>query len=76
LINGFYAKRWGIFFQRQQEALETGKPFNADACQAELFKFEDGWTKQSDRYRAKAKGDSVVVAQRLFEKYARAFNQR
>jgi len=72
LIDGFYAKRWEIFFQRQQEALETGKPFAADACGAELYKFEDHWTNQSDRYRAKAKGDSVAVAQRLFEKYGGA----
>ena len=69
LINGFYAKRWEIFFRRQQEALETGKPFNADVCQAELFKFENDWAKRSDRYRAKAKGDSVATSRRLFEKY-------
>ncbi len=75
LIDGFYAKRWEIFFQRQQEALESGKPFDADACGAELFKFEDDWTKQSDRYRAKARGDSVAVAQRLFEKYGGAMKQ-
>jgi alpha-N-acetylglucosaminidase len=72
LIDGFYARRWEIFFQRQQESLRTGKPFDADACGAELFKFEDDWTKQTDRYRAKAKGDSVAVAQRLFEKYGEA----
>ncbi len=75
LINGFYAKRWEIFFQRQQEALETSKPFDADACGAALFRFEDDWTKQTDRYRAKTKGDSVAVAQRLFEKYGRAMKQ-
>jgi len=39
LTNGFHAKPWEMSFQRQQEALETGKPFDADACCAGLFKF-------------------------------------
>ena len=72
LINGFYAKRWEMFFQRQEEALETGKPFNAAACREELFKFENDWARQSDGYRAKAKGASAVVAQLLFQKYSGA----
>jgi alpha-N-acetylglucosaminidase len=69
MINGFYAKRWELFFQQQQAALEKAKPFDAEACRVEVFKFEDEWAKRTDRYRAKAKGDSVAVAQRLFDKY-------
>jgi alpha-N-acetylglucosaminidase len=70
MIDGFYAKRWEMFFQQQQAALKTGKPFDAAACSADLFQFENDWAKRTDRYRAKAKGDSVAVARRLFEKYA------
>jgi alpha-N-acetylglucosaminidase len=69
LLTGFYAKRWEIFFQRQQAALDTGKPFDQGACQAELYRFENEWCNQSERYPSKPKGDSIKVAQLLFDKY-------
>jgi len=69
LLTGFYAKRWEIFFRRQQEALDAGKPFDQGACNAELFKLENEWASQHETYPSKPKGDSIEVAQRLFDKY-------
>jgi alpha-N-acetylglucosaminidase len=69
LLTGFYARRWEIFFQRQQAALEAGKPFDQGACQAELYRFENEWCQQHERYPSKPTGDSIKVAQRLFERY-------
>ncbi len=69
LLTGFYAKRWEIFFKRQQEALDTGKPFDQKACQAELYKFEDEWCQHRECYPSKRKGDSGAFAQCLFDKY-------
>jgi alpha-N-acetylglucosaminidase len=66
---GFYAKRWALFFQRQLEALKANKPFDQHACQMELLKLEDQWAGQTRRYPSKSTGDSVQVAGRLFEKY-------
>jgi hypothetical protein len=69
LLTGFYGKRWEIFFHRQQEALVAGKPLEQAACDAELYRFENEWCQQTDRYPSKPKGDSITVAQRLFDKY-------
>ena len=72
LLRGFYAKRWEIFFQRQQAALDGGRAFDQEACQAELYRFENAWCQQQESYPAKPAGDSVAVAQRLFDKYLAA----
>lgn len=69
MLTGFYGRRWEIFLQRQQEALDTGKPFDQAACQAELYRFENEWCQQRERHASQPKGDSIEVAQRLFVKY-------
>ena len=69
LLTGFYAKRWAIFFRRQGEALETGKPFNQSACRDEMLKFENDWARGRETYPTNPRGESIAVAQRLFEKY-------
>jgi alpha-N-acetylglucosaminidase len=69
LLTGFYGRRWEIFFQRQQESLDVGKPFDQDRCLDQLRRFEDDWAKSAEDYPTKPKGDSIAIAQRLFEKY-------
>jgi alpha-N-acetylglucosaminidase len=70
LLTGFYAKRWEIFFRRRQEALDAGTPFDQASCHREILQFENDWAAARDTYPAAAKGDSVAVARRLYEKYA------
>jgi alpha-N-acetylglucosaminidase len=69
LLTGYYGKRWEIFFRRQQEALDSGKPFDQGACRAEIARFEEAWCGQRESYPSKPHGDSVAVAQHLCEKY-------
>jgi alpha-N-acetylglucosaminidase len=71
LLSGFYAKRWEMFFARQQASLDSGKPFDQAACHAELYKFEDQWATSREPYPATPHGDSVQIARRLFEKYGK-----
>ena len=69
LLTGFYAKRWEIFFQRSQEALEAGKPFDQTACQAEIYRFENDWCGSAQTYPTEPIGDSIAIARRLYEQY-------
>lgn len=69
LLTGFHAKRWEIFYRRQQEALDAGKIFDQRACQAELLAFENAWANGSEAYPDKASGDPIAVARRLYDKY-------
>jgi hypothetical protein len=58
-----------MFFQRQQEALDTGKAFDQKACRAEIKKFEEAWCGQRESFPSKPQGDSVAVVARILEKY-------
>jgi alpha-N-acetylglucosaminidase len=69
MLSGFYAKRWGLFFQRQLEALKGNRPFDQRACDEELLKLEEQWAGQSERYAATPVGDGVQAAGKLYEKY-------
>jgi alpha-N-acetylglucosaminidase len=69
MLIGFYGKRWEIFFRHQQQALDAGKAFDQVACNAELFNFENDWANQQESYSENPSGDSIKVAQRLFDKY-------
>lgn len=69
LLTGFYGKRREIFFRHQLQALDSGKPFAPGPCNAELFKFENDWAGMQDPYPEKPRGDTVKIAQRLFDKY-------
>jgi alpha-N-acetylglucosaminidase len=69
LLTGYYGKRWEMFFQRQQEALDTGKAFDQKACRAEIKKFEEAWCGQRESFPSKPQGDSVAVVARILEKY-------
>jgi alpha-N-acetylglucosaminidase len=69
LLTGYYGKRWEIFFQRQQESLDSGKPFDQWACHAEIARFEEAWCGQGESYPSKPQGDSVAVTARLLEKH-------
>jgi hypothetical protein len=67
LLNGFYAKRWAIFFSHLQTSLQTGEPMNAHAA---IYKFEEEWCNARETYSTKPVGDAVSVARRLYEKYS------
>lgn len=68
LLTGYYGKRWEIFFQRQQESLDSGKPFDQESCRTEIARFEETWCGQRESHPCKPQGDSVAVAARLLEK--------
>ena len=66
MLNGFYAKRWEIYFSHLRDSLQTGKPVNAHA---DIHKFEEDWCNAHETYPARPAGDSVAVARRLYDKY-------
>jgi alpha-N-acetylglucosaminidase len=70
LLTGFYAKRWEIFFKRQQEALDAATAFDQAACHKEILQFENDWSTGHEAYPASPRGDSIEVARRLYAKYA------
>lgn len=70
LLADFYGGRWRLFVQRLDEALASGKAFNADAFDLECQAWEDRWTHARNPFPDEPSGDSIAIARRLLEKYA------
>jgi len=70
MLSGCYRKRWAIYFQAVGEAMKAGKPLDARAFRTRLLKWEDDWSNSHETYPTVPRGDSVAVAQKLWEKYA------
>ena len=69
LLTGFYAQTLGDLFPPPARGARCWQAFRPSACHAELYRFENEWCQQTERYPSKPKGDSIEVAQRLFDKY-------
>jgi len=66
LISSFYVPRWEMFFNRLTET--WGKKFDAAAFEQDIRAWEAEWTRSTVSPPA-LKGDTVVIAQKLFQKY-------
>jgi alpha-N-acetylglucosaminidase len=73
LLNGFYLKRWELFYRHLDAALAAEKPFDPKAFAAEMFAFEKSWSEQHDRHSRQPRGDSIAISRRLWAKYQDAF---
>jgi alpha-N-acetylglucosaminidase len=73
MLRGFYAERWERYLTAQDLALKNGETVDEKALDHSLWEWERDWSDSRDAYPAQPKGDSVAVAQRLWDKYASAF---
>jgi alpha-N-acetylglucosaminidase len=70
LINGFYKPRWELFFAAMKQSLADNKDFDNDAYMKKVEDREWAWVNQHDnKYAGKVSGNSIEVAEKLFEKY-------
>ena len=69
MLTGFYLKRWEPFLQGLADSLRQGKAFDTEAFQLQLLQWERDWVDQRETYPTEPHGDSLAVAQKLWEKY-------
>jgi len=70
LLSGFYLPRWQMFIERLRTAVGEGKQFDEPALKEELRAWEEAWTRRTEPYPSRPKGDSVAVARELLSRYA------
>lgn len=68
LLNGYYAPRWERYFAALRESLRTGEAPAAISWQA----VADEWSRATDRYPTKPRGDSYAEATRALEQLSAA----
>jgi alpha-N-acetylglucosaminidase len=69
LLKDFYLPRWALFFEQLDKALEEGKTFDGKAFTREVKLQEEAWTKGTQSYPDRVRGDSVALALKLYKKY-------
>ena len=73
LLSGYYLKRWERFFDESARSLRANAPFDTKAFQRNLRPWMAAWSEGRETYPTEPRGDSVVVARKLWEKYRQAF---
>ncbi len=71
LIDGFYLKRWELWFERLEQSLKDDRPFDSAAFTRDVRAFEERWTHQRELYPTAPRGDSVALSRKLFAKYGK-----
>ncbi|WP_163936639.1 alpha-N-acetylglucosaminidase [Paraferrimonas sp. SM1919] len=82
LVDGFYKKRWQIFFDGLNETFETGQWYQdsqptvwgradmrSDALTSKIADFEFEFAANPPQFSSKPVGDTVTIAKALLEKY-------
>jgi alpha-N-acetylglucosaminidase len=69
LIKGFYKPRWEMYFEGLNHSLINKSPFDSNAFENKVKDWEWNWVNKHDTYPDKITGNSVEVAERMFEKY-------
>lgn len=74
LMDGFYLKRWRMFFSDVEKSMETGVPFDLDAFTKKVKDWEWNWTEMHDVYTSDPWGDEIKVCRALYQKYRSEFD--
>jgi alpha-N-acetylglucosaminidase len=70
LIKGFYKPRWEQFFLYLKTKMINGSRMETNDYEKEIKEWEWKWVNSHDAYSASSEGNSIEIAQQLFEKYA------
>ncbi|XP_034992929.2 alpha-N-acetylglucosaminidase [Zootoca vivipara] len=69
LVLDYYGVRWSLFVSTLVECLNTGTPFHQSHFNQAVFQVERGFIYNGKRYPAKATGNTLDIARKIFLKY-------
>jgi alpha-N-acetylglucosaminidase len=70
LVGTFYFSRWQTWLAALQSSLAAGAAIDVAAVRTRIADGELFWAKQHDAYPVEARGETLEVSRRLFEKYS------
>jgi alpha-N-acetylglucosaminidase len=69
LLNGFYKPRWRMFFQVVDSCMRNNVSVNMDVFNERVKNWEWQWVHQHKKYPVKPSGNSVKIANEIYQKY-------
>ena len=76
MINGFYKPRWQQFFTDAQTAMLNKKPMDEAGFDKHMKTWEWNWVNSHQYYQEQPQGNSVKIANELFQKYHVLVNRK
>lgn len=74
LLNDFYKVRWERFFALAKQALKDGRQMDMQAFNTSISAWEWQWVNTQKNYPVTTRGNSIVVARQLYQKYRSMMN--
>ncbi|MGV3539107.1 MAG: alpha-N-acetylglucosaminidase [Rufibacter sp.] len=69
LLNGFYKPRWQQYFEHITSQMEKGQDMNQRAFEEKIRTWEWQWVNSHESYPDKPAGNSVTIANEMYQKY-------
>jgi alpha-N-acetylglucosaminidase len=73
LISGYYLPRWEWYLREAGSALQSGEPLDQERFDQELRAWMEAWSDGRESYAVEPHGDSINVAEELWQRYSDAF---
>jgi hypothetical protein len=69
LLGEFYLRRWTMWFGVVERAIGSDWRLDVNAVRKQIQDWEYAWTRERSVFPAQPRGDTLLVARRLWEKY-------
>ena len=69
VFSSYFKPRWQEFFARLNHSLDENVAFDRAPYAADMCTWEHGWSRQTNAFRTKPKGDAIAVARRLVREW-------
>ena len=69
----YYRKLWQMFIDQVVNSVKNKTMFDEKKFHEKVTSFEINWIKRTDTYSSVAKGNTVVIADKLVKKYNHLF---
>jgi len=69
MFTAYFLPRWRAFFDRLDQSLTTGAPFDRRPFAAAMCEWEQRWSHETGAFRTEPRGEAVATARRLVVKY-------
>lgn len=69
MMNGFYRKRWEMFFDMASKALEAGKELDVSEFDTKCKNWEWDWISGTETYPSTASGDEIEKCLEIYRNY-------
>ena len=69
MFSSYYLPRWEEFFRRLNRSLDDGTTFDRAPFVADMCAWEQAWSRRTDSFPTEPRGDALVIAREMFDKY-------